>query len=1015
MNRLFLLLFGMVALVAHAQVPDYVPTEGLVAWYPLDGNSNDLSGNGHNGTLDGSMEFVASDCDNGQSLTNEGNGSLIIPSGVINSPDEITIGFRFRLINQEDATIFRHGQGGEMHCVYNEFNDNKFRYSIKFNDDNWYRAGITLENLGIWYSAIATYNSTVDSLRLYLSNGEVASITTPNIGLWNYNIPTQFSRFINGEIDDCAIWSRELSEEERQNYLFAWCNQCADSEACNFGAEEDCIYPNAGYNCEGQCLSDADGDGVCDPFEIRGCTYATAINYNPIATDDDGSCGFNDCELTLSYCGEGTLWSPTLQQCIPDPMCLGDLNGDGIVGTSDLLSLLSLFGMNCSVTGCVLPFASNYNAEASEDDWSCIIEGCADANALNYVPSVNTPADSLCIYSTTESTGACLGLSTLEYFGYHYPLAEIGSKCWFKENLRTSYFSDSTAIALADGNGNWNTDPEPASTYGGGSELTAMTFGLLYNWYAKSDSRGICPVGWHPADSSAWNEAIELAGGSSLGAPAMRVPGNQITGDGIWEMNNDNSTNATGFSALPAGYRLPNGNFGGVYATGQFWGGESISTGNARSYYLNQSLDLIGITQNNKSVGLAIRCVLQPVYGCTDSSACNFNSEANQDDGSCALGEYFVEDCMCWFACGDDEPIEDLTGPCSWTEISGCTDPIACNYTADVCDDDGSCDYGSGCCCPGDCNYPDCLDGDGVCGCDEIVGCTDPAACNYNEAAEEEDGSCFYATEYSNCDGDCLCGGEIDVDCDGVCDTFPAEGCTDPAACNFDESAVDEDGSCYYAVQGYDCDGNCLIDLDGDGLCNDISIVGCAEATACNYNASVTDEDGTCIFAEGCDYCSGDFDGTGVVIDGDADDDGVCDIDEISGCQDPIACNYNAYATDPYDEGCIYAADPCDTCSGQVDGTGTVISNDADGDGVCDADEVFGCTDPEFCCVYNEFATEDDGSCPDNGYNCDVICCTSDGDGDGVCDEDEISGCMDPSALNYDPNATDESGGCQYE
>ena len=35
MNRLFLLLFGAVSLVAHAQVPDYVPTEGLVAWYPF--------------------------------------------------------------------------------------------------------------------------------------------------------------------------------------------------------------------------------------------------------------------------------------------------------------------------------------------------------------------------------------------------------------------------------------------------------------------------------------------------------------------------------------------------------------------------------------------------------------------------------------------------------------------------------------------------------------------------------------------------------------------------------------------------------------------------------------------------------------------------------------------------------------------------------------------------------------------------------------------------------------------
>ena len=51
MNRLFLLLFGAVSLVAHAQVPDYVPTEGLVAWYPFNGNANDESGKGNDGDI----------------------------------------------------------------------------------------------------------------------------------------------------------------------------------------------------------------------------------------------------------------------------------------------------------------------------------------------------------------------------------------------------------------------------------------------------------------------------------------------------------------------------------------------------------------------------------------------------------------------------------------------------------------------------------------------------------------------------------------------------------------------------------------------------------------------------------------------------------------------------------------------------------------------------------------------------------------------------------------------------
>ena len=41
-----------------------------------------------------------------------------------------------------------------------------------------------------------------------------------------------------------------------------------------------------------------------------------------------------------------------------------------------------------------------------------------------------------------------------------------------------------------------------------------------------------------------------------------------------------------------------------------------------------------------------------------------------------------------------------------------------------------------------------------------------------------------------------------------------------------------------------------------------------------------------------CATCSGEQDGTGVIVDNDLDDDGVCDADEVSGCQDVSACNY---------------------------------------------------------------------------------------------------------------------------
>ena len=77
-----------------------------------------------------------------------------------------------------------------------------------------------------------------------------------------------------------------------------------------------------------------------------------------------------------------------------------------------------------------------------------------------------------------------------------------------------------------------------------------------------------------------------------------------------------------------------------------------------------------------------------------------------------------------------------------------------------------------------------------------------------------------------------------------------------------------------------------------------LSLDGCTDPAACNYNENATDDNGSCILPVGCDTCSGETDGTGVVINNDADGDGICDADEVAGCQDVTACNYNENATD---------------------------------------------------------------------------------------------------------------------
>lgn len=96
-----------------------------------------------------------------------------------------------------------------------------------------------------------------------------------------------------------------------------------------------CVYPNsANYN-----LVATIDDGSCI---FEGCTISTASNYSPLATMDDGSCIF-----PATYCATGTVWDGNVGGCICVDSCMGDLNGDLIVNTSDMLMFLTQFDTTC--------------------------------------------------------------------------------------------------------------------------------------------------------------------------------------------------------------------------------------------------------------------------------------------------------------------------------------------------------------------------------------------------------------------------------------------------------------------------------------------------------------------------------------------------------------------------------------------------------------------------------------------------------------------------------------------
>ena len=123
---------------------------------------------------------------------------------------------------------------------------------------------------------------------------------------------------------------------------------CNDQSACNYDPTSNfndgsCEYPEEFYDCDGNCLSDSDADGICDEEEILGCTNEDALNFNQEATEDDGSCILLGCtdELACNYDESATDDNGTCEyaeefydcdgNCIADFDCLGECGGDTVV------------------------------------------------------------------------------------------------------------------------------------------------------------------------------------------------------------------------------------------------------------------------------------------------------------------------------------------------------------------------------------------------------------------------------------------------------------------------------------------------------------------------------------------------------------------------------------------------------------------------------------------------------------------------------------------------------------
>ena len=289
--------------------------DGLVAYYPFNGNANDESGNANNGVVNGAT--LSNDrFENENSayyFSGEGCETRVdVQVDMSSFVDEMSISF----------WLFRSGDGcmsprilemlGENGAYIQASGDGIYGFdggigsSIETDDNNWHHFVLTISNGG--YSELFQDGMMVDSgiitptgipLDVSNLNGDLA------IGRMNHPAWDAF----NGKLDDIGIWNRALTENEVIE-LYHQLEGCTDSLACNYNPEANmadgsCIYPDLGYGCDGNVadIEESQNNYSLDFGANCNGEYTSSIHFGDVLDDTNsfsvgGWLYHNGCHLS---------------------------------------------------------------------------------------------------------------------------------------------------------------------------------------------------------------------------------------------------------------------------------------------------------------------------------------------------------------------------------------------------------------------------------------------------------------------------------------------------------------------------------------------------------------------------------------------------------------------------------------------------------------------------------------------------------------------------------------------
>lgn len=553
------LLFGCLFICTPllAQLPSYVPTDGLVAWYPFNGNANDESSFENHGTVVGAT------------LTTDRFG---LPNSAYNfdGTDHIEAPHQDQLNTGTGSKTWagwgRKTSGNDHAHFLTKIIATSGPYSatnmyLRYAPNEWIEFsegqsgvgsnGVAIQSnslLNQWVHLTGIKDADNGTTRIYQNGVLISEATMQNPQLSFDNSGPLFigcehpyvslpsgPQYFFGDLDDLGIWNRALSETE-VTALFTGITPvpgCTDESACNYDAEANV------------------DDGSCIP---SGCMEEGACNYNAAAECEGEACDYSCCPGP-GCCGAGTHWDANLATCVVDVP-------DTVDAACTLMNLQEL--------------ASGYTAlveqNAALDSLLSACEGDGAANA----------------------SGPCAGQDHVTYHGYDYAIVEIGDQCWFAENLRADSYADGSAL-----------DPTHYAAFNN-APTNIDSYGLLYKGATITDSRNLCPTDWHISTLYDWQLLEDHAaanGHSGAEAEALKsTSGWSTTGNG---------SDAFGFNATPGGFHYNPihpywGEFAHSLTSGYWWTSTPHSVG--RSYAWTIQAENLS-PDYPLSNGLSVRCV----------------------------------------------------------------------------------------------------------------------------------------------------------------------------------------------------------------------------------------------------------------------------------------------------------------------------------------------------------------------------------------------------------------------